>query len=89
MVNTQRKRVCISILNWNNAPETVECIQSLGTPSDMDVEVIVLDNGGVDNATVWGDILTEVAHNRRIAGTPLREARKAMGYHQLQTREGA
>lgn len=31
--------------------------------------VIVLDNGGVDNATVWGDILTEVAHNRRIAGT--------------------
>ena len=146
--------------------------------------VIVLDNGGVDNATVWGDILTEVAHNRRIAdtvidgvnrdvslclelgypvfsrdnymrtgkdrvqveatqvpvniggarvapgdivrgdadgvvvipkehedhvldtaeaihnaeeairqavraGTPLREARKAMGYHQLQTREGA
>jgi len=31
--------------------------------------VIVLDNGGVDDATVWGDILTEVAHNRRIAGT--------------------
>ena len=31
--------------------------------------VIVLDNGGLDNATVWGDILTEVAHRRRIAGT--------------------
>lgn len=31
--------------------------------------VIVLDNGGLDNATVWGDILTEVAHQRRIAGT--------------------
>lgn len=31
--------------------------------------VIVLDNGGVDDATVWGDILTEVAHHRRIAGT--------------------
>uniref|UniRef100_UPI0027B99390 glycosyltransferase family 2 protein n=1 Tax=Aquabacterium sp. TaxID=1872578 RepID=UPI0027B99390 len=50
MVNTQRKRVCISILNWNNAPETVECIQSLGTPSDMDVEVIVLDNGSNDDS---------------------------------------
>jgi len=31
--------------------------------------VIVLDNGGRDNATVWGDILTEVAHKKGIAGT--------------------
>lgn len=31
--------------------------------------VIVLDNGGRDDATVWGDILTEVAHRRGLAGT--------------------
>jgi len=31
--------------------------------------VVVLDNGGRDNATIWGDILTEVAHARGIAGT--------------------
>ena len=31
--------------------------------------VIVIDNGGRDNATVWGDILTMVAHRRGIAGT--------------------
>lgn len=31
--------------------------------------VIVLDNGGREDATVWGDILTQVAHNRKIAGT--------------------
>jgi 4-hydroxy-4-methyl-2-oxoglutarate aldolase len=31
--------------------------------------VIVLDNGGRDNATVWGDILTEIAHAKGIAGT--------------------
>lgn len=31
--------------------------------------VIVLDNGGRDDATVWGDILTEIAHVRGIAGT--------------------
>lgn len=31
--------------------------------------VIVIDNGGRENATVWGDILTEIAHRRRIAGT--------------------
>jgi regulator of RNase E activity RraA len=31
--------------------------------------VIVLDNGGRDDVTVWGDILTEVAHCKGIAGT--------------------
>lgn len=31
--------------------------------------VIVLDNNGREDATVWGDILTEIAHRRGIAGT--------------------
>src|SRR5262252_7774232 len=31
--------------------------------------VVVLDNGGRENATVWGDILTWVAHRRGVAGT--------------------
>lgn len=31
--------------------------------------VIVLANGGRDDVTVWGDILTEVAHRKGIAGT--------------------
>jgi 4-hydroxy-4-methyl-2-oxoglutarate aldolase len=31
--------------------------------------VIVLDNGGRTDATVWGDILTEIAHRRKLAGT--------------------
>jgi len=31
--------------------------------------VVVLDNGGRDDTTVWGDILTEVAHRRGLAGT--------------------
>src|SRR5579863_8660038 len=31
--------------------------------------VIVLDNGGRENATVWGDILTWVAQTRGVAGT--------------------
>ena len=31
--------------------------------------VIVIDNGGCENATVWGDILTMVAHRRNISGT--------------------
>jgi 4-hydroxy-4-methyl-2-oxoglutarate aldolase len=31
--------------------------------------VLVLDNGGREDATVWGDILTWIAHRRAIAGT--------------------
>ncbi|KEY99565.1 RraA family protein [Sphingobium indicum] len=31
--------------------------------------VIVIDNGGREDATIWGDILTEIAHRRGIAGT--------------------
>jgi 4-hydroxy-4-methyl-2-oxoglutarate aldolase len=45
-----------------------------GTVGDYidDVEpgsVIVLDNRGREDVTVWGDILTEIAHRRGIAGT--------------------
>ena len=31
--------------------------------------VVVLDNGGREDATVWGDILTDIAQRRGIAGT--------------------
>lgn len=49
MVNTKRKRYCISILNWNNARKASNAFV-LGTLSDMDVEVIVLDNGSSDDS---------------------------------------
>jgi regulator of RNase E activity RraA len=32
-------------------------------------EVVVLDNGGRLDCTVWGDILTSIAHKRGVAGT--------------------
>jgi 4-hydroxy-4-methyl-2-oxoglutarate aldolase len=32
-------------------------------------DVVVLDNGGRLDATVWGDIMTQVAHSTDIAGT--------------------
>ncbi len=31
--------------------------------------VVVIDNGGREDATIWGNILTEIAHRRGIAGT--------------------
>jgi regulator of RNase E activity RraA len=33
--------------------------------------VVVLANHGRDDATVWGDILTEIAHRRKLAGTTI------------------
>lgn len=32
-------------------------------------DIVVIDNGGRPDATVWGDILTLVAHRRGLAGT--------------------
>jgi 4-hydroxy-4-methyl-2-oxoglutarate aldolase len=32
-------------------------------------QVVVLDNGGRTDCTVWGDILTTMAHDRGVAGT--------------------
>jgi regulator of RNase E activity RraA len=32
-------------------------------------EIVVLDNGGRRDCTVWGDILTSVSHQRGIGGT--------------------
>lgn len=31
--------------------------------------IVVIDNGGRTDATIWGDILTEIAHRRQLAGT--------------------
>jgi 4-hydroxy-4-methyl-2-oxoglutarate aldolase len=31
--------------------------------------VVAIDNGGREDATVWGDILTELAHLKKISGT--------------------
>jgi 4-hydroxy-4-methyl-2-oxoglutarate aldolase len=32
-------------------------------------DVVVIDNGGREDATVWGDILTFLAHKKKLAGT--------------------
>jgi 4-hydroxy-4-methyl-2-oxoglutarate aldolase len=50
------------------------CGQDAGTVGDYidDIrqgEVIVLDNGGRTDATVWGDLLTSTAARRKVAGT--------------------
>jgi 4-hydroxy-4-methyl-2-oxoglutarate aldolase len=46
-------------------------------------EVVVLDNGGRVDCTVWGDILTTMAANRAVAGTVIdgvcRDVQRALG----------
>lgn len=45
--------------------------------------VVALDNGGRTDATVWGDILTAVAHHKGVAGTVIdgvcRDTHRALG----------
>lgn len=65
-----RFRLCGRALTMRTIPVAVE----RGTVGDYidDVgagEVIVIDNRGRPDATVWGDILTFVAHSKGIAGT--------------------
>ncbi|MCW2684443.1 MAG: diguanylate cyclase [Blastococcus sp.] len=47
-------------------------------------QVVVLDNGGRTDCTVWGDILTAMAHDRGVAGTVIdgvsRDVRRALDY---------
>ncbi len=43
-------RVCISILNWNNARDTLLCVQSLKLIQKVQHDVVVLDNGSSDDS---------------------------------------
>lgn len=43
-------RVSVVILNWNKPHDTVECIRSIKTQTYTDHEIIVVDNGSVDNS---------------------------------------
>jgi GT2 family glycosyltransferase len=42
--------VCISILNWNNADETLKCIDSLKNIQNIRCKIVVLDNGSSDDS---------------------------------------
>jgi GT2 family glycosyltransferase len=43
-------RVYIVLLNWNNAPDTVECLKSLKSLSYPNFQVLVADNGSTDGS---------------------------------------
>ena len=53
------KRVCIILLNWNNWPDTLECLESLFRLDYPDLKVVVCDNGSTDSSPekirAWAD----------------------------------
>lgn len=43
-------KICVSILNWNNSDDTIQCIESLSKTPNLDFEIIILDNGSTDES---------------------------------------
>ena len=43
-------RVFVVILNWNGAPDTIECLESLSRQSYRPVSAVVVDNGSQDDS---------------------------------------
>jgi GT2 family glycosyltransferase len=49
--NMPNPRVGIIILNWNNAPDTLACLASVGELDYPNFQIIVVDNGSSDDST--------------------------------------
>ncbi len=50
MSDTTEPRVIVVILNWNNAPDTIACLDSLRRVEYRNTEIIVVDNGSTDES---------------------------------------
>ena len=49
-----RDRVAVLVLNWNNASDTAECVESLLAQTGVGVDVLIIDNDSADGS---GEIL--------------------------------
>ena len=43
-------KVCVLVLNWNGARDTLECLKSLEAVTYPDAEIVVIDNGSDDDS---------------------------------------
>jgi GT2 family glycosyltransferase len=48
--NMPRPEAAIVILNWNNAPDTIECLESVSRLDYPNYRVLVVDNGSTDGS---------------------------------------
>jgi len=44
------RHVCVILLNWNDSHETLACLASLRTVTYPSFQVVVVDNGSVDDS---------------------------------------
>ncbi|MEM9952376.1 MAG: glycosyltransferase family 2 protein [Chloroflexota bacterium] len=59
-------KTLISILNWNNAESTIQCVQSLHSLQNVNYSIVVIDNGSEDNSVnelrkIFPDLLIHLA----------------------------
>ena len=64
--------VCVVILNWNNAPDTLKCLDSILESDYSSFSVVTIDNGSTDDSA---EIIRR--HKPRI---PLVETHRNLGY---------
>lgn len=43
-------KIIVIVLNWNNAPDTLECLASLEKIDYSNYEIILVDNGSTDDS---------------------------------------
>jgi GT2 family glycosyltransferase len=58
--------VSVVILNWNRPLDTVKCVESVKAQSYTNKEIIVIDNGSVDNSL---DILKQISNIKLVINT--------------------
>jgi GT2 family glycosyltransferase len=57
---SQGSTVACVILNWNGGPDTLHCLESIYGSAGVSIEVIVVDNGSIDNSP--GEIAARFPH---------------------------
>ncbi|MBS0629587.1 MAG: glycosyltransferase family 2 protein [Verrucomicrobia bacterium] len=65
-------KIIVIVLNWNNAPDTLECLASLEKIDYPDYEILLVDNGSTDNS------LTQI--RSRYPQLPILENGENLGY---------
>lgn len=80
--------ICVIVVNWNNAEDTIRCLESLSRVSFPDFKTIVVDNGSTDGSTE--------RIRKRYPGCGLLELEENIGFgggcnagHEQAVREGA
>ncbi|NOZ13580.1 MAG: glycosyltransferase family 2 protein [Acidobacteria bacterium] len=94
-MTTEKESFYIVVLNYNNWPDTIECLESLFKSSDQDFHLIVVDNHSTDDSPAfirrWAEGMLDV---RVPSGHPLKglsfpPVEKPLRVHELEYDAGS